>query len=102
MLSLTLILPNAYVVVWKIIELVKQSKGWSSVEGTSDVAENVMMGVSEEELYNIPTSDFVHRRGFLNAQLTVYHVAFNTCADLRSIEVIHVIVPLYIFSRKNF
>ncbi|CAA6668006.1 unnamed protein product [Spirodela intermedia] len=70
----------------KIIELVKQSKGWSPVEGYSDVAENVMMGVSEEELYNIPTADFAHRRGFLNTQLTVYHVAFNTCADLRSME----------------
>ncbi|XP_078433110.1 pentatricopeptide repeat (PPR) superfamily protein isoform X2 [Wolffia australiana] len=70
----------------KIIELVNQSKGWSSVEGYTDVAENVMMGVSEEELYNIPTAEFAHRRGFVNSQLTVYHVACNTCADLRSME----------------
>uniref|UniRef100_A0A1D1XUV5 Pentatricopeptide repeat-containing protein At4g35850, mitochondrial n=1 Tax=Anthurium amnicola TaxID=1678845 RepID=A0A1D1XUV5_9ARAE len=70
----------------KIIELVKQSKGWSPVEGNSDVAENVMMGVSEEELYNIPTADFIHRRGFLNRWLTVYHVAFHACTDLRSME----------------
>lgn len=70
----------------KIIELVKQSKGWSSVEASSDNAENVMMGVSEEELYSIPTAEFVNRRGFLNRQLTVYHVALHACADLKSKE----------------
>ncbi|MQM01745.1 hypothetical protein Taro_034498 [Colocasia esculenta] len=70
----------------KIIEFVKQSKGWSPVEGDSNLAENVMMSVSEEELYNIPTADFVHRRAFLNKQLTVYHVALYACADLRSME----------------
>ncbi|KAK9153376.1 hypothetical protein Sjap_000856 [Stephania japonica] len=70
----------------KIVELVGQSKGWSSVEASSDTAENVMMGVSEEELYGIPTAEFTHRRGFLNRQLTVYHVAFQACADLRSVE----------------
>lgn len=56
-----------------------------------------MMGVSEEELYNIPTADFAHRRGFLNTQLTVYHVAFNTCADLRSMEVINFIESWGVF-----
>ncbi|KAK9125788.1 hypothetical protein Scep_014634 [Stephania cephalantha] len=70
----------------KIVELVEQSKGWSSVEASSDTAENVMMGVSEEELYGIPTAEFAHRRTFLNRQLTVYHVAFHACADLRSVE----------------
>lgn len=71
----------------KIIELVKQSKGWSSIEASTDSGENVMMNVSEEELYNIPTAEFVHRRGFINRQLTVYHVALNACADLKSKEV---------------
>ncbi|KAF6149553.1 hypothetical protein GIB67_003701 [Kingdonia uniflora] len=71
----------------KIIELVEQSKGWSSNEASSDSAENVMMGVSEEELYSVPTAEFVKRRGFpLNKQLTVFHVAFHACADLKSIE----------------
>lgn len=47
-----------------------------------------MMGVSEEELYNIPTAEYVHRRaGFVNRQLTVYHVAFHALADLQNIEV---------------
>ncbi|KAL6960312.1 hypothetical protein U1Q18_041812 [Sarracenia purpurea var. burkii] len=74
--------------VSKIIELVDQSKGWSSVEASRDNAENVMMGISEEELYNIPTAEYIHRRGgFLNRQLTVYHVAFLACADLRNVEV---------------
>ncbi|KAL6960514.1 hypothetical protein U1Q18_038278 [Sarracenia purpurea var. burkii] len=73
--------------VSKIIELVDQSKGWSSVEASRDNAENVMMGISEEELYNIPTAEYIHRRGgFLNRQLTVYHVAFLACADLRNVE----------------
>ncbi|XP_072996493.1 pentatricopeptide repeat-containing protein At4g35850, mitochondrial [Typha latifolia] len=70
----------------KIIELVKQSKGWSSIEASSDSGENVMMNVSEEEIYNIPTAEFVHRRGFINRQLTVYHVALHACADLKSKE----------------
>lgn len=47
-----------------------------------------MMGVSEEELYNIPTAEYVHRRGgFLNRELTVYHVALHAFADLRNVEV---------------
>lgn len=47
-----------------------------------------MMGVSEEELYNLPTAEYVNRRAFLNKQLTVYHVAFHACADLKSKEVL--------------
>lgn len=48
-----------------------------------------MMGISEEELYNIPTAEYVHRRGnFLSRQLTVYHVALHACADLRNVEVL--------------
>eukprot|EP00262_Sarcandra_glabra_P005750 TRINITY_DN17545_c1_g2_i1.p1 TRINITY_DN17545_c1_g2~~TRINITY_DN17545_c1_g2_i1.p1 ORF type:complete len:465 (+),score=74.44 TRINITY_DN17545_c1_g2_i1:78-1472(+) len=79
----------------KIIELVKQSKGWSSVENaSSDIAENVMMGVPEEELYNIPTAEFVQRRGFLNRQLTVYHVAFQACADFQSVETLETLLEM--------
>ncbi|XP_057955034.1 pentatricopeptide repeat-containing protein At4g35850, mitochondrial [Malania oleifera] len=79
----------------KIIELVEQSKGWSSVEASSDIAENVMMGVSEEELYNIPTAEYVHRRGgFMNKQLTVYHVAFHACADLRNVEAMEILLEM--------
>lgn len=48
-----------------------------------------MMGVSEEEFYNLPTAEYVHRRGgFLNRQLTIYHAAFHACADLRNVEVL--------------
>ena len=53
-----------------------------------------MMGVSEEEFYNLPTAEYVHRRGgFLNRQLTIYHAAFHACADLRNVE-----VPLDIYN----
>ena len=74
---------------WKIIELVEQSKGWSSVEAsTGENAENVMMNVSEEELYNLPTADYVHkRRGFLRKELTVYHVAFHAFTELKNVQV---------------
>jgi hypothetical protein len=59
------------------------------VDSTSVTAENWMMGVSEEELYNLPTAEYVQRRGgFLVKQLTVYHVAFHACADLRNVEVL--------------
>ncbi|RVW78619.1 Pentatricopeptide repeat-containing protein, mitochondrial [Vitis vinifera] len=79
----------------KIIELVEQSKGWSSIEATRDMAENVMMGVSEEELYNIPTAEYVHRRaGFLNRQLTVYHVALHAFADLRNVEAMETLLEM--------
>ncbi|KAI3992510.1 hypothetical protein MKX01_022601 [Papaver californicum] len=44
-------------------------------------AENRMNNVSEEELSNIPTSDFVNRRGFLFWPLTVYH-AMETILEM--------------------
>ncbi|KAM0004214.1 putative tetratricopeptide-like helical domain superfamily [Helianthus debilis subsp. tardiflorus] len=73
----------------KILELVEQSKGWSSIEQTRDSAENVMMGITEEELYNIPTANYVHRRGgFVLRFLTVYHVAFHACADLKDVQAV--------------
>ena len=75
----------------KIIEYVKQSKGWTSPEASSDGGENVMRNVSEEELYNIPTAEFVHRRAFVNRQLTIYHVAVHACAELKSKEVLLVL-----------
>lgn len=72
----------------KIVELVEQSKGWTSIDQTRDNAENVMMGISEEELYNLPTAEYIHRRaGFIAKQLIVYHVAFHACADLRDAKV---------------
>lgn len=55
---------------------------------SKDNAENVMMNVSEEELYNLPTAEYVNRRGgFALKQFTVYHVAIHACAELRSKEV---------------
>ncbi|KAL6497566.1 hypothetical protein OROHE_027195 [Orobanche hederae] len=71
----------------KIVELVDQSKGWSSVDQTKDNPENVMMGISEEELYNLPTAEYIYRRGgFIFKEWTVYHVAFHACADLRDVQ----------------
>ncbi|XP_059670054.1 pentatricopeptide repeat-containing protein At4g35850, mitochondrial [Cornus florida] len=79
----------------KIIELVEQSKGWSPVEASRDNAENVMMGISEEELYNIPTAEYMHRRGgFLARELTVYHVAIQACADLRNVEAMETLLEM--------
>lgn len=57
-----------------------------------------MMGVSEEELYNLPTADYVHRRGFVNRQLTVYHFAFHACAELRNVEVVSHIIACFIIT----
>ncbi|CAK7328171.1 unnamed protein product [Dovyalis caffra] len=73
----------------KIIEFVEQSKNWSTVEASTGVnAENVMMNVSEEELYNLPTADYIHRRqGFLDKELTVYHVAFDAFVELKNVQV---------------
>ncbi|KAG9446415.1 hypothetical protein H6P81_012543 [Aristolochia fimbriata] len=78
----------------KIIDLIKQSKGWSS-EGSSVSAENVMMSVSEEELYNLPTADYIRRRGFLNRQLTVYHVAFHAFADLQNTQALDTLLDMF-------
>ncbi|KAL3636651.1 hypothetical protein CASFOL_018950 [Castilleja foliolosa] len=71
----------------KIIELVEQSKGWSAVDQTKDNAENHMMGISEEELYDLPTAEYINRRGgFVARQFTVYHVAFLACAYLADVQ----------------
>lgn len=66
----------------------ERSKIWSSVETDSANAENVMMGVSDEELYNLPTAEYINRRGgFLNRPFTAYHAAFNAAADLKDVKV---------------
>ncbi|CAJ2678252.1 pentatricopeptide repeat-containing protein At4g35850, mitochondrial-like [Trifolium pratense] len=71
----------------KVTEFVERSKIWTSVETDSANAENVMMGVSDEELYNLPTADYVNRRaGFLNRQFTAYHTAFNAAADFKNVK----------------
>lgn len=85
-------LPDDYAA--KIIEFVERSKEWSSVEASSETAQNVMTGVTEEELYNMPTAEYVNRRGFLNRPLTVYHVAFQACADLRNVEVMEALLDM--------
>ncbi|PON64348.1 Pentatricopeptide repeat [Parasponia andersonii] len=79
----------------KIIEFVERSKEWTSVESSSVSADNVMMGVSLEELYNLPTAEYAHRRGgFVNRQLTIYHVAFHACADLKNVKVMEILLEM--------
>nr|AKF43302.1 pentatricopeptide repeat superfamily protein [Francoa sonchifolia] len=78
----------------KIIEFVARSKEWSSVEASGGTAENIMMGVFDEELYNLPTAEYFNRRGVLNRQLTVYHVALHACADLGNVEVMETLLDM--------
>ncbi|CAM8902067.1 unnamed protein product [Rhodiola kirilowii] len=87
-------MPRADDIATKIIDLLEQSKGWSSVEQSKNNAENVMMDLSEEELYNLPTAEFVHRRVFLNRALTVYHAALLACADLQLVEAMESILEM--------
>ncbi|KAK7266828.1 hypothetical protein RIF29_19485 [Crotalaria pallida] len=71
----------------KVIEFVERSKMWSSVETNSENAENVMIGVSDEELYNLPTAEYVNRRGpFLVRAFAAYHTAFYAAADVKNVE----------------
>ncbi|OIW12234.1 hypothetical protein TanjilG_06023 [Lupinus angustifolius] len=71
----------------KVIEFVERSKMWSSVETNGANAENVMIGVSDEELYNLPTAEYVHRRGaFLVRAFAAYHTAFYAAADVKNVE----------------
>ncbi|KAK1359451.1 Pentatricopeptide repeat superfamily protein [Heracleum sosnowskyi] len=85
----------------KIIELVDQSKGWSYVEHTKENFENVLMNVSDEELYNLPTAEYVRRRfGFLTKALTVYHVAFHALADLNDVEAIDTLYEMLMKDHK--
>ncbi|PWZ14255.1 hypothetical protein Zm00014a_035726 [Zea mays] len=81
----------------KILDFVGQSKGWQYVERVSkDIAENIMMNVSEEELYNLPTAEYVNRRGgFVFKQHTVYHVALQACAELRSKETLEALLEMF-------
>ncbi|BAU01621.1 Pentatricopeptide repeat-containing protein [Vigna angularis] len=79
----------------KVIEFVEKSKMWSSDETNSANAENVMMGVSDEELYNLPTADYIHRRGgFLNRPFTAYHTAFHAAADLKLVELTNTLLDM--------
>ncbi|ESR59894.1 hypothetical protein CICLE_v10015245mg [Citrus x clementina] len=95
-------IPRADDTATKIIELVEQSKGWSSVETSGNNAENEMMGVSKEELYNLPTAEYVHRRGgFLNRLLTVYHVAFHACAELKDVQAMETLLEMLKKDRKS-
>ncbi|XP_021728548.1 pentatricopeptide repeat-containing protein At4g35850, mitochondrial-like isoform X2 [Chenopodium quinoa] len=79
----------------KIIELVEQSKGWSSPEQMGPTAENVMMGVFPEDLYNLPTAEYFNRRGgFVDKRLTVYHAASHALADLRNVEAMETLLRM--------
>ncbi|KAM3713453.1 hypothetical protein ACJW31_01G256700 [Castanea mollissima] len=79
----------------KVIEFVERSKDSLAVDSTGATAENVMMGVSEEEMYNIPTAEYAYRRGgFINRQLTIYHVALHACADLKNVEVMETLLDM--------
>ncbi|KAK7823077.1 pentatricopeptide repeat-containing protein, partial [Quercus suber] len=79
----------------KVIEFVERSKDSLAVDSTGTTAENVMMGVSEEEMYNIPTAEYVFRRGgFINRQLMIYHVALHACADLKNVEVMETLLEM--------
>ncbi|KAI4348229.1 hypothetical protein L6164_008977 [Bauhinia variegata] len=78
----------------KVIEFVERSKMWSSVETSGASAENVMMGLSDEELYNTPTAEYIHRRGFLNRQFTTYHTAFHAAADLKNVELVDALLNM--------
>ncbi|AQK95165.1 Pentatricopeptide repeat-containing protein mitochondrial [Zea mays] len=89
--------PTAEETMAKILDFVGQSKGWQYVERVSkDIAENIMMNVSEEELYNLPTAEYVNRRGgFVFKQHTVYHVALQACAELRSKETLEALLEMF-------
>uniref|UniRef100_A0A0D9WCQ8 PROP1-like PPR domain-containing protein n=1 Tax=Leersia perrieri TaxID=77586 RepID=A0A0D9WCQ8_9ORYZ len=87
--------PTTEETMTKIIEFVQQSKGWKNVERVAkDNSENIMMNVTEEELYNLPTAEYVHRRAFVFRQMTIYHVAIHACADLKSKETLEVLLDM--------
>lgn len=86
--------PLANDVASKIIELVEQSKSWSEVEAPGDIHPRFMTISSDEELYNMPTAEYIHRRGMLNLQLTVYHVAFHAFAYMRNVEAIDTLLTI--------
>jgi len=60
------------------------------VEASSGNGDFGMIGVTEEELYNVPTTNIVQRHYF-NGLLIVYHTALHACADLGSKEVVDTI-----------
>ncbi|CAO2828577.1 unnamed protein product [Amaranthus hypochondriacus] len=70
----------------RVIELVEQSKGWASASDRGATTETAMLGVFQEELFNTPTVEYVHRRGFVDRRLTVYHAAFHALADLHDVK----------------
>ncbi|GMJ08835.1 hypothetical protein like AT4G35850 [Hibiscus trionum] len=93
-------IPRSDDVAAKIIELAEQSKGWSSVEESGNTG-NTILGISEEELYNLPTAEFVHRRFFIFRHFTVFHVAFHACANLKNVEATETLLEMLKKDGKN-
>ncbi|KAL0686800.1 hypothetical protein Bca4012_086477 [Brassica carinata] len=85
----------------KILELVEQSKGWSSIDSSRKSAEDMMFSISEEELYNVPTAEYSHRSRFLQRNLTVYHVAFSALADLKDVQATEALLEMLKKDGKN-
>eukprot|EP00252_Welwitschia_mirabilis_P011130 TRINITY_DN2501_c0_g1_i1.p1 TRINITY_DN2501_c0_g1~~TRINITY_DN2501_c0_g1_i1.p1 ORF type:complete len:475 (+),score=85.23 TRINITY_DN2501_c0_g1_i1:164-1588(+) len=79
----------------KIVELVNQSKGWSSAEAFNSSGDPGMINVSEEELYHIPSAEVINNRSiFLRKELTTYHTALHACADLGSKETAEIVMDM--------
>lgn len=86
----------------KVIEYVERSKQWTSVETDSANAENVMVGVTDEELYNLPTAEYVTRRGgFLNRPFVAYHTAFNAAADFKNVKLTDALLEMLEKEKKT-
>ncbi|KAH0900712.1 hypothetical protein HID58_040215 [Brassica napus] len=85
----------------KILELVEQSKGWSSIDSSRKSAEDMMFSISEEELYNVPTAEYSHRSRFLQRNLTVYHVAFSALADIKDVQATEALLEMLKKDGKN-
>ncbi|XP_058778937.1 pentatricopeptide repeat-containing protein At4g35850, mitochondrial-like [Vicia villosa] len=85
----------------KVTEFVERSKIWSSVETDSANAENVMVGVTDEELYNLPTAEYINRRGgFVNRPFTAYHTAFNAAADFKNVKLTDTLLEMLSKEKK--
>ncbi|ESQ50705.1 hypothetical protein EUTSA_v10023015mg, partial [Eutrema salsugineum] len=87
-------LPRSDNLSTEILELVKKSKHLTLVDSLEQSEGNMMVNVLEEELYNLPTAEYVHMKKFLQRDLTVYHVAFNALADLKDVKAMEALLEM--------
>eukprot|EP00249_Psilotum_nudum_P019684 c27371_g1_i1 orf=624-2024(-) len=79
----------------KIFELLRRSRSWSANETYAMQEGSDVMNDTDEELYNLATTDFIQiRRTAVDRRLTVYHAALRACAEHGNTEALRGVLEM--------